>query len=76
MTTFHELGISESIQKAVTDMGFEETSPIQEKAIPVALKGKDIIGQAQTGTGKTVAFSIPILEKMDTFSPYLWGSIY
>ncbi|MED0673925.1 DEAD/DEAH box helicase [Aneurinibacillus aneurinilyticus] len=71
MTTFHELGISESIQKAVTDMGFEETSPIQEKAIPVALTGKDIIGQAQTGTGKTAAFSIPILEKMDTSKDYV-----
>ncbi|WP_047153985.1 DEAD/DEAH box helicase [Aneurinibacillus tyrosinisolvens] len=71
MTTFHELGISEPIQRAVTDMGFEETSPIQEKAIPVALTGKDIIGQAQTGTGKTAAFAIPILEKVDTTKKYV-----
>jgi ATP-dependent RNA helicase DeaD len=71
MTTFHELGISEPIQRAVTDMGFEETSPIQEKAIPVALTGKDIIGQAQTGTGKTAAFAIPILEKVDATKEYV-----
>ncbi|WCN36233.1 DEAD/DEAH box helicase [Aneurinibacillus uraniidurans] len=66
MITFHELGISEPMQRAITDMGFEEASPIQEKAIPIALMGKDIIGQAQTGTGKTAAFGIPILQKIDT----------
>ncbi|MED1201537.1 DEAD/DEAH box helicase [Heyndrickxia acidicola] len=71
MTTFHEMGISEPIQRAITDMGFEEASPIQEKAIPVALTGKDIIGQAQTGTGKTAAFAIPILEKVDTSKKYV-----
>ncbi|RXT15417.1 DEAD/DEAH box helicase [Ammoniphilus sp. CFH 90114] len=66
MTTFHELGISGPILRAITDMGFEEASPIQEKSIPIALSGKDIIGQAQTGTGKTAAFGIPILENVDT----------
>ncbi|CRK82897.1 DEAD/DEAH box helicase [Neobacillus massiliamazoniensis] len=71
MTTFHEMGISEPIQRAITDMGFEEASPIQEKAIPMALTGKDIIGQAQTGTGKTAAFAIPILEKVDTSKKYV-----
>ncbi|GHH98905.1 DEAD/DEAH box helicase [Neobacillus kokaensis] len=71
MTTFQEIGISEPIQRAITDMGFEEASPIQEKAIPVALTGKDIIGQAQTGTGKTAAFAIPILEKVDTSKKYV-----
>ncbi|WP_338472730.1 DEAD/DEAH box helicase [Niallia sp. XMNu-256] len=71
MTTFHEMGISEPIQRAITDMGFEEASPIQEKAIPVALTGKDIIGQAQTGTGKTAAFAIPILEKVDKSKKYI-----
>lgn len=71
MTTFHEMGISEPIQRAITDMGFEEASPIQEKAIPIALTGKDIIGQAQTGTGKTAAFAIPILEKVDTSKKYV-----
>ncbi|MFT9846065.1 DEAD/DEAH box helicase [Aneurinibacillus sp. REN35] len=71
MATFYDLGISEPIQRAITDMGFEEASPIQEKAIPLALSGKDIIGQAQTGTGKTAAFGIPILEKIDTSKNYV-----
>lgn len=71
MSTFHELGINQAIQRAITDMGFEEASPIQEKAIPIALSGKDIIGQAQTGTGKTAAFGIPILEKVDTSKDYV-----
>jgi ATP-dependent RNA helicase DeaD len=71
MTTFHEMGISGHIQRAITDMGFEEASPIQEKAIPIALTGKDIIGQAQTGTGKTAAFAIPILEKVDKSKNYV-----
>jgi len=71
MTTFQEMGISEPIKRAITDMGFEEASPIQEKAIPIALSGKDIIGQAQTGTGKTAAFAIPILEKVDTSKKYV-----
>ena len=62
---FDELGLSEQIVKATVAMGFEEASPIQAKAIPVALQGKDLIGQAQTGTGKTAAFGIPILEKVD-----------
>ena len=56
---FEELGICPEIQKAVKHMGFEEASPIQSKAIPVMMTGKDIIGQAQTGTGKTAAFGIP-----------------
>jgi ATP-dependent RNA helicase DeaD len=71
MTTFQEMGISEPIKRAITDMGFEEASPIQEKAIPIALTGRDIIGQAQTGTGKTAAFSIPILEKVDTSKKFV-----
>ena len=71
MTTFQEMGISEPIQRAITDMGFEEASPIQEKAIPIALTGKDIIGQAQTGTGKTAAFAIPILEKVDASKKFV-----
>ncbi|MDQ1002944.1 ATP-dependent RNA helicase DeaD [Neobacillus niacini] len=71
MTTFQEMGISEPIKRAITDMGFEEASPIQEKAIPIALSGKDIIGQAQTGTGKTAAFAIPILEKVDTSKKFV-----
>ena len=62
---FEEMGLSEEIQKAVRYMGFEEASPIQAKAIPAMISGIDLIGQAQTGTGKTAAFGIPILEKID-----------
>lgn len=62
---FEDLGLSELVLKAVTDMGFESASPIQGQAIPIQLEGKDIIGQAQTGTGKTAAFGIPLLEKID-----------
>ena len=62
---FDELNLSPQILRAVTEMGFEEASPIQSKAIPVELTGRDVIGQAQTGTGKTAAFGIPLLEKID-----------
>ena len=62
---FEEMGLSEEIQKAVRYMGFEEASPIQAKAIPAMISGIDLIGQSQTGTGKTAAFGIPILEKVD-----------
>jgi ATP-dependent RNA helicase DeaD len=63
---FEEMQLSEEIKKAVKTMGFEEASPIQSQAIPLLMEGKDIIGQAQTGTGKTAAFGIPILEKVNT----------
>ena len=62
---FDELGINEKIVRAVTEMGFEEATPIQARAIPIVMEGKDIIGQAQTGTGKTAAFGIPLLERID-----------
>ena len=62
---FNELNVSDEILKAVEEMGFEETTPIQTNAIPAVLNGKDIVGQAQTGTGKTAAFGIPLLEEMD-----------
>jgi ATP-dependent RNA helicase DeaD len=62
---FDELGLSKEVLKAVSEMGFEEASPIQSAAIPVLLKGGDVIGQAQTGTGKTAAFGIPLLEMLD-----------
>ncbi|WP_349671904.1 DEAD/DEAH box helicase [Lacrimispora sp.] len=62
---FDELQLDERILRAVADMGFEEASPIQTQAIPVQMEGRDIIGQAQTGTGKTAAFGIPLLQKVD-----------
>lgn len=61
---FEDLSLSREIGKAVADMGFEETTPIQAQTIPAVLEGKDIIGQSQTGTGKTIAFGIPIIEKL------------
>lgn len=65
MNTFKELNISDEILRAIDDMGFEKPSPIQEKSIPLSLEGKDLLAQAQTGTGKTAAFLIPILERID-----------
>ncbi|WP_408071065.1 DEAD/DEAH box helicase [Butyrivibrio sp. JL13D10] len=64
-------GIDERVLRAVTEMGFEYMSPIQKAAIPVMMKGVDIIGQAQTGTGKTAAFGIPLLQKIDPESKHL-----
>lgn len=69
MALFHELELQESILKAVDDMGFTQMTPIQEKIIPYALTDMDLIGQAQTGTGKTAAFGIPMLSKMDPHGP-------
>ncbi len=65
---FDEWNLDERILRAVTDMGFEAASPIQAQAIPVQREGRDMIGQAQTGTGKTAAFGIPLLEKIDAES--------
>ncbi|MGE5498810.1 MAG: DEAD/DEAH box helicase [Syntrophothermus sp.] len=62
---FEDLMLSKEMQKAITDMGFEEATPIQSEAIPLLIDGKDIIGQAQTGTGKTAAFGIPAIEMLD-----------
>ena len=63
--TFKDLALSPAILKAIEEIGYVKPSPIQAEAIPVVLSGKDIIGQAQTGTGKTAAFMLPILEKID-----------
>ncbi|SEQ53254.1 DEAD/DEAH box helicase [Piscibacillus halophilus] len=65
MKAFKDFNIGQDIVKALSNMGFENPTPIQEKAIPVALEGRDMIGQAQTGTGKTTAFGVPMIEKMD-----------
>lgn len=65
MTKFSELGLDENVLKSVERMGFEEATPIQSKTIPLAIAGKDLIGQAQTGTGKTAAFGLPLIQKID-----------
>lgn len=62
---FEELCLDTRILRAITEMGFEQASPIQAKAIPIAITGSDMIGQAQTGTGKTAAFGIPLLQRVD-----------
>lgn len=63
--TFTELGISPKIVSALNELGYEEPSPIQEQSIPILLSGKDLLAQAATGTGKTGAFALPILTKLD-----------
>jgi ATP-dependent RNA helicase DeaD len=65
MTTFAELGLSEPILEALHDVGYTEPSPIQEQAIPHMLQGLDVIGQAQTGSGKTAAFGLPLMSHVD-----------
>ncbi|MCY0869546.1 MAG: DEAD/DEAH box helicase, partial [Firmicutes bacterium] len=63
MTSFLEFNLSKKLQEAVHEMGYEEPSPIQATCIPLIMDGRDVIGQAQTGTGKTAAFCIPLVEK-------------
>jgi ATP-dependent RNA helicase DeaD len=65
MTTFADLGLSEDLLAALRDVGYEAPSPIQEQAIPVLLEGRDVVGQAQTGTGKTAAFGLPMIQFAD-----------
>ena len=65
MTTFKDLGLAPDILAALRDVGYESPSPIQEQAIPPLLEGSDVIGQAQTGSGKTAAFGLPMLQYVD-----------
>lgn len=62
---FHQFGLSQELLRSIERMGFEEATPIQAQTIPLSLQNKDIIGQAQTGTGKTAAFGIPLVEKIN-----------
>lgn len=64
MKNFADFGLEANVLRAITEMGFEEATPIQEKTIPLAMQGLDLIGQAQTGTGKTAAFSVPLIQKI------------
>jgi ATP-dependent RNA helicase DeaD len=65
VTAFKELGLSPQVQQALDELGFDEPTPIQDQAIPELLAGHDVIGQAQTGTGKTAAFGLPLLQYVD-----------
>ena len=65
MTSFSDLGLEPDLLAAIRDVGYETPSPIQEQTIPLLLEGKDVIGQAQTGSGKTAAFGLPMLQYVD-----------
>ncbi|WP_142255403.1 DEAD/DEAH box helicase [Bacillus sinesaloumensis] len=75
MAAFNELGISQDLMKSISKMGFEEATPIQSQTIPLALEGNDVIGQAQTGTGKTAAFGIPLIENVDVKDDNIQGIV-
>ncbi len=72
---FEQMNLSPEIRQAIADMGFEEATPIQSQAIDIIMSGKDVLGQSQTGTGKTAAFGIPCLEKIDPNDRYLQAVI-
>src|SRR5688500_14903894 len=71
MRTFKELGLSEKIQTAIDELGFEEPTPIQDQAIPELLSGQDVIGEGQTVPGTTAAFGLPLLQYLDPESQEL-----
>src|SRR6187401_434589 len=75
MSPFRALGLAPEIQQALDELGFEEPTPIQEQAIPELLAGHDVIGQAQTGTGKTAAFGLPMLQYVDPSSDEVQGIV-
>ena len=62
--SFHEFGLSEAVLRGVESKGYKNATPIQEQAIPLVLQGKDVMGSAQTGTGKTAAFALPLLTML------------
>ncbi|MDO8670918.1 MAG: DEAD/DEAH box helicase [Dehalococcoidia bacterium] len=65
MTSFHDLGLSEPVLRSIDEKGYEEPTPVQVRAIPALLQGRDVVVQALTGTGKTAAFGIPVVERID-----------
>src|SRR5437588_9543533 len=75
MIGFSELGLEPALMEAVHDVGYESPSSIQEQAIPPLLEGRDVIGQAQTGSCKTAAFGLPMLQYVDPSAPELQGLV-
>jgi ATP-dependent RNA helicase DeaD len=75
MATFRDLGLADDILDAISDVGYESPSPIQEQAIPPLLAGSDVIGQAQTGSGKTAAFGLPMLQYVDPTESEVQGLV-
>jgi ATP-dependent RNA helicase DeaD len=69
MTTFADLGLSKELTEALEHLGYKQPTPIQEQTIPLLIQGRDVIGQAQTGTGKTAAFGLPLLDYLDPSDP-------
>ena len=72
---FNELALSNTVLRALDDVGYEMPTPIQEQIIPPILAGRDVVGQAQTGTGKTAAFALPLLSHINlkiTSLKFLW----
>jgi ATP-dependent RNA helicase DeaD len=75
LATFNDFGLNHKLVRALNEMGFEEATPIQAQTIPTALEGKDLIGQAQTGTGKTAAFGIPLIERLELDREQIQGVV-
>ncbi|MHB1043944.1 MAG: DEAD/DEAH box helicase [Eubacteriales bacterium] len=75
MTAFSEFNLTEPVIRSLNNMGFEEATPIQERAVPVGLQGRDLIGQAHTGTGKTAAFGIPMVEMLQVEREHIQGVV-
>src|ERR1700716_530403 len=75
MTDFKDLGLAPDLLEAIRDVGYENPSPIQEQAIPLLLQGLDVIGQAQTGSGKTAAFGLPMLQYVDASEKEVQGLV-
>jgi ATP-dependent RNA helicase DeaD len=69
MTTFADLGLSKEVLDSLEHLGYKDPTPIQQETIPLLLQGRDVIGQAQTGTGKTAAFGLPLLDYLDPSDP-------
>ena len=63
--TFNDLSLAKPVLKVLAEVGYEIPTPIQEQTIPLMLAGRDVLGQAQTGTGKTAAFALPLLSNID-----------
>jgi ATP-dependent RNA helicase DeaD len=70
-STFADIGLRPELMRAITEVGYEEPTPVQARAIPAMISGRDLVAQAQTGTGKTAAFALPILERIDTAKNYV-----
>src|SRR5579872_3775732 len=71
VSSFDSLGIAPEVLRSLNEIGYKSTFPIQAEAIPPLLKGRDVIGQAHTGSGKTAAYAIPVIEKVDGTKPYV-----